>query len=110
MAITIRVNRNDLPQVGSRLNEAIGDAITAFVNDVVAFADPETPVDTGTLKNRKTIETEGLSGKVHWEADYALFVHEGTRSMPARPFATNAFEKATPALMDRLKSLEEEIA
>ena len=103
---SIRVRKNKLPHLGKLINDTTNDAIAKAVNDVVAYADPNTPVDTGHLKNDKEIELEDLGGKVHWKADYALYVHEGTRHMPASPFAADAVEKVAPSLEDALRALE----
>lgn len=52
-----------------------------------------TPVKTGFLKNSHvTAMTSPLSGYVEPTADYALFVHDGTRFMKSRPFLSDAVE------------------
>lgn len=103
---SIRVNKNKLPQLPQIINQLAEDAITKAAGDIVAHADPITPVDTGHLKNDKEIEVNGLSGKVHWKSDYALYVHEGTRFQPSRPFAADAAEKVAPSLEQALNELE----
>jgi HK97 gp10 family phage protein len=103
---SIKVNKNKLPQLPQIINDLMADAITKAAGDIVAHADPNTPVDTGHLKNDKEIEVDGLSGKVHWKSDYALYVHEGTRYRPSQPFAADAAEKVAPSLAQALDGLE----
>jgi HK97 gp10 family phage protein len=51
-----------------------------------------TPVDTGFLRSSIRVETlqSGLTAKVGPNTDYAVYVHEGTRFMRARPFMRQA--------------------
>jgi HK97 gp10 family phage protein len=54
-----------------------------------------TPVDTGRL--RASILTQpmfgGFGAKVSTNTDYAIFVHEGTRYMRARPFMSEGLNQ-----------------
>lgn len=103
---TINVRMNKLPSLPHTLNSVVEDAITKAVHDIEAHADPLTPVDTGNLKNSKHTEINGLSARLHWQAEYALYVHEGTRYQPATPFAADAVEKVQPSLEQALSELE----
>lgn len=105
---TIKVKYNRLPQAGDVLEQGMSTAITKFLGDVEANADAITPVVTGNLKNNKEIEVNGLSGKIHWKAEYALYVHEGTRYQASQPFAADGFEKALPSLTEALEGMEGE--
>ena len=102
----VKVRFNRLPKADKVLKQAIGDAITKFLGDVEANADAITPVDTGTLKNNKETTVEGMSGKIHWKAEYALYVHEGTRYQGSRPFASDGFEKALPSVEQAFQEME----
>jgi hypothetical protein len=52
------------------------------------------PVDTGRLRSsiRYAIftDSEGVYAQVGSDVEYALFVHEGVRGRPGRPFLTDA--------------------
>lgn len=50
------------------------------------------PVDTGRLRSSITwrLESSPLTAIVGTNVSYAIFVHEGTRYMPGRPFLTDA--------------------
>ena len=58
---------------------------------------------TGYLRNSIMSESRGLMGKVEAFADYAIYVHEGTRFMRGRPFFDKAVER-------QLKVLPKELA
>jgi HK97 gp10 family phage protein len=52
-----------------------------------------TPVQTGFLRRSHTTAFETpLRASVQPTANYAAFVHDGTKFMPARPFLANAVE------------------
>ena len=52
-----------------------------------------TPVDTGFLRaSHITTMTNPVQGEVAVLADYAEFVHDGTKFMKARPFLADAVE------------------
>ncbi len=53
-----------------------------------------TPVDTGRLRasHRTKFGVRQLSAMVSTNVDYAIFVHEGTSRVEARPFLSDAVE------------------
>lgn len=53
-----------------------------------------TPVDTGRLRASTYSRFQPLTGIVGTNVDYGIFVHEGTRFMPARPFLRDAVENS----------------
>ena len=103
---TVKVKFNRLPQAQNVLEQGISTAITKFLGDVEANADAVTPVLTGHLKNDKETVVDGMQGKIHWKADYALYVHEGTRYQSSQPFAQDGFDKALPSLADAFNGME----
>lgn len=50
----------------------------------------ETPVDTGYLRSSHQTMFRDLYGELEPKAKYAIYVHEGTYKMRARPFLYNA--------------------
>lgn len=56
------------------------------------------PVDTGRLRSSIAtslgIADQGLSSIVQTNVNYAIFVHEGTKRMPGRPFMEQAAEQS----------------
>jgi HK97 gp10 family phage protein len=106
--MSIRVKYNRLPQAKDVLQQQVETAFTKFLGDAEANADAITPVDTGHLKNDKTTEVSGMHGSITWHAEYALYVHEGTRYQGAQPFASDGFEKAVPSLIQAFEGMEDE--
>lgn len=109
MRTTIRVKSNRLPQIALKLPIETTTAIHKFTLDVDAHAAANTPVATGHLKNSRQTELEPNKGRIYWGANYALWVHDGTARMAARPFAADAVEKCLPALNEALSDLESRI-
>lgn len=69
------------------------DGVTQVAEDFVGQAQAATPVDTGTLRASIHIESVTSGGSsvtatvsTGGEADYAIYVHEGTYKMAGRPF------------------------
>lgn len=73
-------------------------AVTESAEDLVSEAQSRTPVRTGTLKasihvNGVKVGSTEISARVATGGEaneYAVFVHEGTRKMTARPFLSQA--------------------
>lgn len=89
---------------------ADGDLIRKVVLVVEAAAKRRTPVDTGTL--RRSITSRVLTkdrGVVGTNVRYAPFVHEGTRSMRARPFLRHGLDDAQPAIERLLEQVGEAV-
>ena len=77
------------------------------------FAKPITPFDTGRL--RGSIGVSSLLGQigsmVSTNVEYAIYVHEGTRYMRARPFLRKGLEYAIQNLEGKIGSrLDKKIA
>ncbi len=106
---SIRIKFNNLDEVAAKVPEAVEDIVTKGVHDIDAHATANTPVDTGKLKNSKSVEIDGMKGRISWSAEYAAFVNFGTRKMAAQPFATDAAEKVFPSIEAALQELEGKI-
>jgi HK97 gp10 family phage protein len=110
---TITVQLNRFPEIASRFNPEVTNIINKGVFDLVAAADPITPVDTGTLKGSKQIDTAGgggdVSAKVTWTAEYAWYVEGGTSRMAAQPFAGPAADRVFPGVIAELSALVERL-
>lgn len=68
--------------------------ISQFAFDVEREAKQVTPVDTGRLRASIFTSIGNLEARIQPNTNYAIFVHEGTRYMTARPFMQIGFEKA----------------
>lgn len=90
---------------------AVEQAVTESAEDLVNQAQTITPVDTGTLKGSLHVvgvETGGTSvtatiatgGEAN---EYALYVHEGTTRMSARPFLATALMENAPVYLEAMR-------
>lgn len=89
----IQVRIKNLPQIraafaqapslmAKNLQRAIGQSIFTIERE----SKLRTPVRTGFLRASHTTQLQPLRGEVGPTADYAPYVHSGTRYMRARPF------------------------
>lgn len=106
---TIRLRANRLPQLAKALPLAVSATLRRGAFATEAGGKARSPVDTGAM--RASHATEGtqpgsLSMRVTVGAEYAEFVHEGTRRMPARPWLRETTEQTFPATINELKQLE----
>ena len=105
--VRMKVVFNDLGEVKSKLPNEVSRVVRKGTLDIDAHATANTPVDTGQLKNSKQTEffEDGKRSRISWSAEHAIFVHEGTRRMAARPFAKDAFDKIAPSIVEALNQL-----
>lgn len=75
--------------------------------DILAHSQREVPVDTGNLKNSGHVDTGNLTATIAYGAEYAVYVHEGTRRMAARPFLRSAFDSVAPEIERALRKVVE---
>lgn len=75
-----------------QVNEATITALTRSINLVDATAKLTTPVDTGNLRssNEKEVLASELEAIEYNDAEYALFVHNGTSRQASQPWMRNA--------------------
>jgi HK97 gp10 family phage protein len=76
-------------------NGPVGQYAMRLLNRIQNRARELSPVDTGLMRSRIEIEPPtvgpgGLEAAVVARTNYALFVHDGTSRMPARPFLHEA--------------------
>lgn len=100
--VTIIVRSNKLAAIAAALPDAVEMVLEKFMLDVDADATAHTPVDSGNLKNSR----QPSKFRIYWPAHYAAYVNFGTRFMAARPFASDAVDRALPGLEAALDDLE----
>jgi len=101
-----------------KLGAALQRGITAFAYLIERESKKVTPVDTGRLRASIATDIGNLRAVIAPHTKYAVFVHEGTRYMKARPFMewgaskaeqkkdkfiTNEVKKEISAVVKRLK-------
>lgn len=77
-----------------QLGAVLQRAISRFAFLVERESKKVTPVDTGRLRASIATDIGNLRARIAPHTDYAGFVHEGTRFMPARPFMLWGVETA----------------
>lgn len=86
------LNQQELGELLRSEDGAVGRYLIQQSQRVVNAARAACPVDTGNLRASITYEiardgaSGGLSARIGTNVPYAVYVHEGTRYMPARPF------------------------
>lgn len=116
MAISIQIK--NIAEIKRAFNKApaltikhINNAIQASIFSIERDSKQNTPVLTGNLRSSHQTLFGTLRGELFPAANYAIFVHEGTRFMKARPFLAEAvktnekhvqdlFEKAVQNVFD----------
>lgn len=82
---------NNYPEIAARrVQEAIVKSIASIHESTI----PVTPVRTGRLRASFETRFGPLWGSLYPTVDYAIYVHEGTRRMFARPFLRWGIDKA----------------
>ncbi len=111
------VTYNHFPQVAAALPLRVSQIVRKTLFDVIAQATPNTPVDTGHLRNAISVEGPGgspiapgdTSGFTHWHAGYALYQEEGTRYITGHHFARDAVNAVRPGFLAAMQQLERQI-
>lgn len=97
MASNINITITNLPQIRAAFNKApalmtaeLNIAIPKAVLNIQRKSMINTPVDTGRLRASTRSKFDNLRGEVGTNTNYDIFVHNGTRFMPARPYLADA--------------------
>jgi HK97 gp10 family phage protein len=76
--------------------------------DILAASQQVVPVakeNGGNLKTSGHVETGHLSATIGYSAEYAIYVHEGTYKMAARPFLREPFDRIAPKILRALDAV-----
>lgn len=81
-----------MAQMPKITDENIRKVLEAFLYETEGIAKSLAPVRTGRLRAdiSTTFNKQELQGVIYNKVNYAIYVHEGTRKMPARPYILNA--------------------
>lgn len=114
IGMRLNVRENNLPRFSSRLRGNVASAMRNGMTNFNRIVDP--PVDTGFLTGNRTHVYPsanffgGLKGKTTFNAAYAGYVHDGTRFMEGRPYATDAIDIIRDDYLDEIRRATEEAA
>ncbi len=104
------VSKNIMPEIKAAMRQACLGVEREAKNNCTPGRSPypKAPFDTGTLRRSITSKVEesgnAVKGKVGTNVDYALYVHEGTSRMEARPFLLDAVMARKDATEQILRS------
>lgn len=106
MGITVRVKTNRFPGAPAAMRRAIGMALADAGTLLLADMQRRTPVDTGELRGSETATVEGETTlRLTAGTDHAIYVHQGTRHMGARPFMRQAVEAGAPKIQQTIADM-----
>lgn len=83
--------------------KALNKAIQRSIFQVERDSKQNTPVRTGYLRSSHITNFTDLRGELIPEADYAIYVHEGTRFLRPRPFLMDALNTNERMVQDEFK-------
>jgi hypothetical protein len=101
-SIQIQIRKNLFPKIAATFPAEVQAINDHALDQIIAIADPLTPVKTGALKAHK----HKTKQSVVWEEPYAGFVDKGTVHMAPRLFATTAGERVRPQWVRELAAIE----
>ena len=104
----LKIVFDKLPDVIEQLPE-VADAIVRKTTLAIGAEARETsPFKSGHLMNsHQEAFPAPMQGELQVAADYAGYVHDGTRFVAARPWAAQAAMHQYPAFQDAFRALEE---
>jgi HK97 gp10 family phage protein len=96
-----------LSEAANTLSQAIADALNAAGDAFVNSASAVAPVDTGFLRDNIAVtESSNTEVVIESQADYSLFVEEGTRNMSAQPFFFQAESAARQEMESAFSNIQ----
>lgn len=118
---SISIKITNLPQIKAafsaapaKMTRGLNTAIQKTVFAIEGDSMRNTPVLTGRLRASHRTLFSNLRGEVGPNTNYAIFVHEGTRYMKARPFLLQAVksneQKAQGFFKEETQKVLDEIA
>lgn len=101
------VYEDNFRQAQNALENLGYQGLTMVALYVVGEAKRRCPVDTGYLRGSIGYSILRIPGRnilrIYTNVEYAIFVHEGTRRMPARRFIRDAIEQKQGKIMSLVK-------
>jgi HK97 gp10 family phage protein len=93
-------------ELSAEVEQKTGMVIRKGALDILSESHDDVPVKTGHLKSTgHIVEVSPTRAEIRYDADYALYVEEGTRHMRAQPFLKPAFDHVEPMVMAAIKAL-----
>jgi hypothetical protein len=102
MNITVTIVQNDLKGASSKLRSQISGVLQSTGTAMLADMQQRTPVLTGELRDSERMSVSGSTLRLDALADHAVYVHQGTSRMGARPFMVDAVNAGVPDLTTKI--------
>ena len=104
--VTITIKSNRFPGAAAALAKAVTSGLETGGRAMLADMQRRTPVDTGGLRGSESMTVDGNTLTLRAGASLpdarALYVHEGTVRMPARPYMRDAVEQGAQGIVDAI--------
>jgi HK97 gp10 family phage protein len=102
--------KTKLPEAARGLAGEVDSLQRRIAHRILEISETIVPVATGELRDSGDIEHDGEGYNVMYTAPHSIYVHNGTRRMPARPFLTQAVNRADPEFQQEVADLEDFLA
>ena len=102
MGVTVTVKFNRFPQASSLARSGIAAAFAESGPVLLADMQQRTPVATGALRDSESVETTAEQLTLRAASEYAIYVHQGTSRMGARPFMAQAIAGGQQSVVDAI--------
>ena len=96
---------NKLPEIIAGTEAKASAIIRKSALDVLSDSHQRVAVKTGHLKATGHVTNDGLRAEIGYDADYAIYVEQGTRHMAAQPFLRPAFDRIVPLMLAAFRKL-----
>lgn len=111
MEFRFTIKKNLFPDGPAAMRRAIGAGFARAGATILSDMQRRTPVDTGGLRGSETMTASEKELRLFAGTDHALYVHQGTRRMGARPFMRDAVEAGIATIeQDIASAAESELA
>lgn len=110
-SITVRISGSDIGLLAEKLTDNVINLceyeLDRVADKVKSDAKDNCPVDTGDLRNDIEVYVYKLKREIgNKNIPYAVYVHQGTVKMKARPYLLNAAETNNPAFIANMRNIK----
>lgn len=114
MNVTVKIQnideiRSAFSKAPAKMVVSLDKAIKKSVFSIQSQSQRNAPVDTGRLRASHMTGFGTLMGFVQPTANYAIFVHEGTRFMSGRPFLLEAVQSEDQKVQGYFKDAVQDV-
>lgn len=105
--IAVSIKFNKFAKIAAAYPKKVSRVVRKTGFDVLAYATPFVPVDTGALRNSGQVEVETDTFViVSWTAEYAIYQNFGTRFISGKFFANKGATGAKPGFIEAMQSID----